>query len=299
MAGQTRINGNLIDTGTDPEDIVSISTGDARYPKLNGSNTLTGDLTVSGDTTISGGSITGTDVDVSGATFTVADDQISGDAINGGTATPTALNVDSGTLSVDSANNRVGVGTSSPDELLEVSAFTGAAIKITSTSTSTTDNQILGSIKFENNDNSGTPPHISAQIDAVATDKFGRGALAFSTGRTGDFAEAMRIFPSGDISFYEDTGTTPKFYWDATAERLGIGTSSPSSALEVSVAVDAPTNLEPTLLTLTSRQDSGAAIEFNNVVGGNSKISSKVDSTGGGTNETSLIFRADPVSVLP
>ena len=30
----------------------------------------------------------------------------------------------------------------------------------------------------------------------------------------------------GDISFYEDTGTTAKFFWDASAERLGIGTTS-------------------------------------------------------------------------
>lgn len=48
MAGQTRINGNLIDTGTDPEDIVSISTGDGRYPRLSEDNTLAGNLTVSG-----------------------------------------------------------------------------------------------------------------------------------------------------------------------------------------------------------------------------------------------------------
>jgi hypothetical protein len=32
---------------------------------------------------------------------------------------------------------------------------------------------------------------------------------------------------TGDISFYEDTGTTPKFFWDASEESLGIGTSSP------------------------------------------------------------------------
>jgi trimeric autotransporter adhesin len=37
----------------------------------------------------------------------------------------------------------------------------------------------------------------------------------------------------GDISFYEDTGTTAKLFWDASAESLGIGTSSPSTALEV------------------------------------------------------------------
>ena len=34
---------------------------------------------------------------------------------------------------------------------------------------------------------------------------------------------------NGDISFYEDTGTTAKFFWDASAESLGIGTTSPAS----------------------------------------------------------------------
>ena len=44
---------------------------------------------------------------------------------------------------------------------------------------------------------------------------------------------SMVIDNSGDISFYEDTGTTPKFFWDASAESLGIGTSSPSYPLHV------------------------------------------------------------------
>jgi len=39
---------------------------------------------------------------------------------------------------------------------------------------------------------------------------------------------------TGDISFYEDTGTTPKFFWDASTERLGIGTSSPTYKIESS-----------------------------------------------------------------
>jgi hypothetical protein len=41
---------------------------------------------------------------------------------------------------------------------------------------------------------------------------------------------------TGDISFYEDTGSSPKFYWDASAESLGIGTSSPSAKLEINGA---------------------------------------------------------------
>jgi hypothetical protein len=41
-------------------------------------------------------------------------------------------------------------------------------------------------------------------------------------------------FPNGgDISFYEDTGTTAKLFWDASEERLGIGTTSPSVDLDV------------------------------------------------------------------
>ena len=39
----------------------------------------------------------------------------------------------------------------------------------------------------------------------------------------------QKIDYNGDISFYEDTGTTPKFFWDASAESLGIGTTSLST----------------------------------------------------------------------
>ena len=35
----------------------------------------------------------------------------------------------------------------------------------------------------------------------------------------------------GDISFYDDTGSTQGFFWDASAERLGLGTTSPSLRL--------------------------------------------------------------------
>jgi hypothetical protein len=52
--------------------------------------------------------------------------------------------------------------------------------------------------------------------------------------------ERFSVDPNGDISFYDDTGTTPKFFWDASAERLGIGTSSPSATLEVGVTSDNP-----------------------------------------------------------
>ena len=43
----------------------------------------------------------------------------------------------------------------------------------------------------------------------------------------------FNIDGSGDISFYEDTGTTAKLFWDASAESLGIGTSSVNYKLNV------------------------------------------------------------------
>jgi hypothetical protein len=49
----------------------------------------------------------------------------------------------------------------------------------------------------------------------------------------------QQISNNGDISFYEDTGTTPKFFWDASAERLGIGTTSPSRTLDIESLVPA------------------------------------------------------------
>jgi hypothetical protein len=51
------------------------------------------------------------------------------------------------------------------------------------------------------------------------------------------FKSALNIAPNGDISFYEDTGTTAKLFWDASAESLGIGTSSPAETLHVAGAI--------------------------------------------------------------
>lgn len=83
----------------------------------------------------------------------------------------------------------------------------------------------------------------------------GSAALALKANNT----EAMRIDSGGDISFYEDTGTTPKFFWDASAERLGIGTNSPSASLEI--------------------EGTSAEIDLDNTSGKRFRISSNTDSS--------------------
>ena len=65
-------------------------------------------------------------------------------------------------------------------------------------------------------------------------------AIAPNSGSTLTLAtrdtDRLKIYGNGDISFYEDTGTTAKLFWDASAESLGIGTSSPNTTLQVSGA---------------------------------------------------------------
>jgi hypothetical protein len=46
--------------------------------------------------------------------------------------------------------------------------------------------------------------------------------------------ERMKISSGGDISFYDDTGVSQALYWDASAESLGIGTTSPAQMLTLS-----------------------------------------------------------------
>jgi len=44
----------------------------------------------------------------------------------------------------------------------------------------------------------------------------------------------QKIDYNGDISFYDDTGVSQSFFWDSSAESLGIGTSSPDTLLHLS-----------------------------------------------------------------
>jgi len=68
-------------------------------------------------------------------------------------------------------------------------------------------------------------------VGAEFTYDGGDNALYLKVGNNTDTKRLSVSRDTGDISFYEDTGTTAKFFWDASAESLGIGTSSPQASI--------------------------------------------------------------------
>ena len=81
----------------------------------------------------------------------------------------------------------------------------------------------------------------------------------------------------GDISFYEDTGTTQALFWDASAERLGLGTSVPENPLHISASTEPYIRIENTDTTLTEGQVLGGLIfEQNDASGSGTGITGRI-----------------------
>jgi len=132
------------------------------------------------------------------------------------------LTVDTDTLYVDSANNRVGIGTSSPQTDLNIVNISGATLDI-NTNQGAADSKIL-----LHEGTSASPANgASIRYDGAANlFKIGVGSSVDTTRLSIDRA-------TGDISFYDDTGVSQALFWDASAESLGIGTTSPATSLHV------------------------------------------------------------------
>ena len=151
-----------------------------------------------------------------------------------GTATMDGLTVVGDSI----ITGNIGINTGTPDAQLEINSNSGATLRLSRSDGSITTDDRIGVIEFHQNDPSGEGAGVISKIESINQSSFtGYGGLIFSTGQSASLSKSLEIGATGDISFYEDTGTTAKFFWDASAERLGIGTSSPATTLEISNSI--------------------------------------------------------------
>jgi hypothetical protein len=69
-------------------------------------------------------------------------------------------------------------------------------------------------------------------LDSIQDEQYGGYVFKGTHNGTGTRTR-LDIANNGDISFYDDTGSSQALFWDASASRLGIGTTSPNVPLHV------------------------------------------------------------------
>ena len=168
----------------------------------------------------------------------------------------------------------LGIGTSSIDNKVNIqeSALSGRSASNSNTSL-TLEHATDTGIQFF----SATQTQLRFG-DAAST---GAGSIIYNHG-----TDNLRLNTSSIITF--EKGGSVKATIDSSGN-VGIG-CVPSHKLEIRNDVAASTDLDPTAIKLYNNSDGGSAIEFSNGVGGKSKISFGVTSTGAGTDDSYLSF---------
>ena len=168
-------------------------------------------------------------------------------------ATLTNVDINSGTIDgVTIGGASAGAGTFTTltaDGLTVDTANPQTYLRLSGASNNNPDTNFAG-IEFYNTDGSGKGPNVAAFIEARGVDSFGTGGnLVFATSPAGTVPEGeraiqrLRISDIGDLSLYDDSGTSQNFYWDASTSRLGIRRTAPIYDVDIVGAVNTNANL--------------------------------------------------------
>jgi hypothetical protein len=244
--GNITANGTINLTGATVSNAGSITTADINGGTIDG--TVIGGSSAAA---ITGTTITGTSFVSSGdMTFEDNDKAVFGDGsdlrIYHTGSHSTIENIGTGHLQIHTTDFRLRNSAGTESMILanadgNVQLFYDNAEKLATTATGidvtgtvTADGLSLDNAQYINFKNSSNVSTRSLGINVANTFYIGGidadiGDILFVDGG----ATRASFANGGDISFYEDTGTTAKLFWDASEERLGIGTTSPSVDLDV------------------------------------------------------------------
>jgi len=203
---------------------------------------------------------------------------------------------DHGTGDLVIAGTNLSLRNFSTDELFLDGAANGAvrlwyngAAKLATTSTGI---DVTGTATMDGLTVDGNIESLGTFILNNGTDKwqnlFSTNDLIIRNNHNTSWYNRLRISYDGDISFYEDTGTTPKFFWDSSAESLGIGTSSPDSPLEIQAATNSSS--DTTYLKLYNAGENVGHIDFENGNGSLARITGTKEGAGASANDGILTF---------
>jgi len=177
-----------------------------------------------------------------GTNSAVTEAQIDNININGNTIISTDTNgniaiTPNGTGEVDISKVDIDGGTIDGTVIGGASAAAGTFTSITGTGLT-----VDGNIKLDGNGrtlqvdkNASGTDNVLYYDNTVSTNDLFIGRDSSNLRLRTSAQNRMAISSGGDISFYEDTGTTPKLFWDASAESLGIGTTSPENGYSLTV----------------------------------------------------------------
>ena len=146
-------------------------------------------------------------------------------------------------------SSKVGINNSNPATALDVTgtvtadgltvdgtgliqANMGAKLEIKSTDNFIADGEVVGSLDFISADYNYPAQPIKGQIRTQSVSSTGESAIFISTTETTNLRDRIKIDKGGDISFYNTAGNSQALFWDASAESLGIGTTSPAYQLD-------------------------------------------------------------------
>ena len=159
------------------------------------------------------------------------------------------LTVDTSTLVVDSTNNRVGLGTTSPSVMLELresSNGVGDDVIRLRGHGNNSDNTVLGAVEWYNGDGSGDQPGVVCRIEGVSGNSNGHmGELVFKThdgsesgGEGSNPVERMRIDNSGDVTITKGGSSTAKIdLTNATSGSRGYLQATDAGAVTLATEV--------------------------------------------------------------